>query len=167
MLRDITLGQYMPGKTAVHKLDPRTKIILTILYIAMIFCVSSPIWYVLPFLYVLLAVRLSGLKPRHLLKSIKPLRFANYVGWATAVIGVLFALFTIIRKLLNPAIQSGWASTISIILLLGGVVIALLGIIGEYIGRIYLSINRYPQFVVRSVTRGGKVQEESETSLGA
>lgn len=99
--------------------------------------------------------------------SIKPLRFANYVGWATAVIGVLFALFTIIRKLLNPAIQSGWASTISIILLLGGVVIALLGIIGEYIGRIYLSINRYPQFVVRSVTRGGKVQEESETSLGA
>ena len=84
MLRDITLGQYMPGKTAVHKLDPRTKIILTILYIAMIFCVSSPIWYVLPFLYVLLAVRLSGLKPRHLLKSIKPLRFLLILDEPTA-----------------------------------------------------------------------------------
>ena len=39
MLRDITLGQYMPGKTIVHRLDPRNKIILTILYIAIIFCV--------------------------------------------------------------------------------------------------------------------------------
>ena len=75
MLRDITLGQYMPGSTPVHKLDPRMKIILTILYIAIIFCVSSPLWYVIPLLYVLLAVKLSGLKPKHLLKSIKPLRF--------------------------------------------------------------------------------------------
>jgi len=75
MLRDITLGQYMPGNTLVHKLDPRMKIILTILYIAIIFCVSSPLWYVIPLLYVLLATRLSGLQPKHLLKSIKPLRF--------------------------------------------------------------------------------------------
>ena len=96
--------------------------------------------------------------------SIKPLRFANYVGWAVAAFGVLFALLTIVRKLLNPAIQSGWASTISVMLLLGGVVIALLGIIGEYIGRIYLSINRYPQFVVRSVTRGC---EEKQEKMGA
>ena len=75
MLRDITLGQYMPGNTVVHKLDPRLKIILTILYIAIIFCVSSPIWYIIPLLYVLLATRLSGLRLKHLLKSIKPLRF--------------------------------------------------------------------------------------------
>lgn len=97
--------------------------------------------------------------------SIKPLRFANYVGWGIAGAGVLYALVTVIRKLLNPAIQSGWASTIAIMLLLGGVVIALLGIIGEYIGRIYLSINRYPQFVVRSVTRG--CGEKDEKKLGA
>ena len=75
MLRDITLGQYMPGKTIVHRLDPRNKIILTILYIAIIFCVSSPIWYVIPLAYVLLTTKLSGLKPKNLLKSIKPLRF--------------------------------------------------------------------------------------------
>ena len=70
MLRDITLGQYMPGKTIVHRLDPRNKIILTILYIAIIFCVSSPIWYVIPLAYVLLTTKLSGLKPKNLLKSI-------------------------------------------------------------------------------------------------
>lgn len=75
MLRDITLGQYMPGDTVVHRLDPRNKIILTILYIVIIFCVASPVWYVLPLLYVLLVTKLSGLKAKSLLKSIKPLRF--------------------------------------------------------------------------------------------
>ena len=75
MLRDITLGQYMPGQTIVHRLDPRTKIVLTILYIALIFCVASPIWYVIPLIYIMAATRLSGLKAKNLLKSIKPLRF--------------------------------------------------------------------------------------------
>ncbi len=93
--------------------------------------------------------------------SIKPLRLASYVGWVIAAAGFLFALVTIIRKLIDPALQAGWASTISIMLILGGIIITLMGIIGEYIGRIYLSINRYPQFVVRSVTRG-KAEDESE-----
>ena len=103
--------------------------------------------------------------------SIKPLRIANYVGWITAACGFLCALITIIRKLVHPNMQAGWASTISIMLLLGGGVIGLMGIVGEYIGRIYLSINRYPQFVVRSVTRGGetasspKAPVESEVSM--
>ena len=86
--------------------------------------------------------------------SIKPLRFASYAGWFTAAAGGVFALATVIRKLVNPDIPAGWASTISVLLLLGGVIIALIGVVGEYIGRIYLSINRSPQFVVRSVTRG-------------
>ncbi len=75
MLRDITLGQYMPGNTVVHRLDPRTKIILTIFYIAIIFCVASPIWYVIPLVYLLAVSKLSGLTPKRLLKSVKPLRF--------------------------------------------------------------------------------------------
>lgn len=75
MLRDITLGQYMPGKSLIHTLDPRTKILLTIVYIAMIFCVTSPVWYVLPILYLLVCIRLSGLTAKQLLKAIKPLRF--------------------------------------------------------------------------------------------
>jgi len=83
--------------------------------------------------------------------SIKPLRMASYLGWFTAVFGFLFALITIIRKLVNPAMQAGWASTIAVMLALGGVIIALIGILGEYIGRIYLSINRCPQYVVRNV----------------
>ena len=57
-------------------------------------------------------------------------------------------------------------------LILGGVIITLMGIIGEYIGRIYLSINRYPQYVVRSVTRNdskkeGEALEDHSRRLGA
>ena len=75
MLRDITLGQYLPGNTLVHRLDPRMKILLTVLYIALIFCVSSPVWYVIPLAYLLISARLSGLTLKRLLKSVKPLRF--------------------------------------------------------------------------------------------
>ena len=54
MLGDITLGQYLPGNTVVDRLDPRMKNILTILYIALIFCVASPVWYVIPLAYLFL-----------------------------------------------------------------------------------------------------------------
>ncbi len=86
--------------------------------------------------------------------SIKPLRLASYIGWLAAVIGFLFAIVTVVRKIINPEMQAGWASTVALILFMGGLIIALIGIVGEYIGRIYLSINRYPQFVVREVVRG-------------
>ncbi|NLI21879.1 MAG: glycosyltransferase family 2 protein [Clostridiales bacterium] len=83
--------------------------------------------------------------------SIKPLRFANYIGWLTAVFGFVFALVTVVRKLVTPDIEAGWSSTIAVLLVLGGIIIALMGVVGEYIGRIYLSINRCPQYVVRNV----------------
>ena len=82
--------------------------------------------------------------------SIKPLRFANYLGWLIALFGFIFAIVTVFRKLFNPNIEAGWSSTIAVLLVLGGVIIALIGVVGEYIGRIYLSINRCPQYVVRN-----------------
>ncbi len=88
MLRDITLGQYMPGNTIVHRLDPRTKILLTIVYIAMIFCVSSPVWYVIPLIYVALCAKLSGITVKQLIKTIKPLRFLLLI---TFVLNLFFS----------------------------------------------------------------------------
>jgi undecaprenyl-phosphate 4-deoxy-4-formamido-L-arabinose transferase len=102
--------------------------------------------------------------------SIKPLRLANYIGWFTAIFGFLFALVTIIRKLIDPTMQAGWASTLAVMLTLGGVIIALIGIVGEYVGRIYLSINRSPQYVVRNIIdpRGKEVPHEDHSRhLGA
>ena len=88
MLRDITLGQYMPGNTIVHRLDPRTKILLTIVYIAMIFCVSSPVWYVIPLFFVALCAKLSGITVKQLVKTIKPLRFLLLI---TFVLNLFFS----------------------------------------------------------------------------
>ncbi|HPF88299.1 MAG TPA: energy-coupling factor transporter transmembrane component T [Candidatus Limiplasma sp.] len=88
MFKDITLGQYMPGNTVVHRLDPRAKILLTIVYIAMVFTVSSPVFYIIPAAYVYISARLSGISFRQLLKSVKPLRFLLIL---TFVLNIFFS----------------------------------------------------------------------------
>lgn len=81
--------------------------------------------------------------------SIKPLRLSSLVGVICAIIGFIFGLVTIIRKLVVPDISVGWSSTVSIMLFIGGLIMLMLGMIGEYIGRIYISINNSPQYVVK------------------
>ena len=75
MLSDITLGQYYPGDSVVHRLDPRMKLILTIIYIVGVFLVGNLPGYAIALLYLYLVVRLSGIKFGYLLKGVKPLRF--------------------------------------------------------------------------------------------
>jgi undecaprenyl-phosphate 4-deoxy-4-formamido-L-arabinose transferase len=58
----------------------------------------------------------------------------------------------VVIKLLNPAIQAGWTSLMATVLLVGGLQLAGLGLIGEYLGRVYLKLNRKPQYVVRETT---------------
>lgn len=81
--------------------------------------------------------------------SIKPLRISSLVGVICAVIGFIFGVVTIIRKLVSTDISVGWSSTISIMLFIGGLIMLMLGMIGEYLGRIYISINDSPQFVIK------------------
>ncbi len=83
--------------------------------------------------------------------SIMPLRIASYTGSFIAIIGFIYAIYVIIKKIMNPMILLGWSSTIAIILILGGFILLVLGLIGEYIGRIYININNSPQYVVRDV----------------
>lgn len=74
-MRDITLGQYVAGDSVIHKLDPRTKIAMMILYIAMTFLVKD-IWFLtIPFIYLVLELVLSGISLRYILNSLKPIRF--------------------------------------------------------------------------------------------
>ena len=75
MLKDITLGQYFPGNTIVHRLDPRTKLMLTVLFIACIFTAKSYISYLAAFLSLSLYVALSRVNPALLLRGLKPLLF--------------------------------------------------------------------------------------------
>lgn len=95
--------------------------------------------------------------------SVKPLEIGSIVGLTVAVAGFIFALVTLIRKLLNPNIPAGWSSTISALMILCGMIMVMLGLIGEYIGRIYICLNKSPQFVVREVlTKRGEAAPERE-----
>ena len=75
MLKDITLGQYFPGDSAIHRMDPRMKLILTIVYIVGVFFISNLPGYLLALAFLYLVVRISGIKFDYLIKGIKPLRF--------------------------------------------------------------------------------------------
>ncbi len=75
MLSNITLGQYYPGNSIIHRLDPRIKITLSIAFIVGIFLVQNLLGYVLALLYILLTVRLSTVPFKMLMRGIKPLRF--------------------------------------------------------------------------------------------
>lgn len=81
--------------------------------------------------------------------SVKPLRVASILGIMFSAIGFLFSLFIVIRKIVLPDIAAGWTSTIALTLLIGGLILFVLGVIGEYVGRIYMSINDLPQYVIR------------------
>ena len=80
--------------------------------------------------------------------SIKPLRLATLFGLIVAGGGFIYFIFTIVRKIIKPNIPMGWTSTISIMLIIGGSILFVLGMIGEYLGRVYLSLNKEPQYVI-------------------
>lgn len=73
--------------------------------------------------------------------SVKPLRLAETFGLITAGLGFVYAIWNIIKKFVNPIAPIGWSSTISVILIIGGAILCVLGMMGEYIGRIYICIN--------------------------
>ena len=72
MLKDITLGQYFPGTTLAHKLDPRTKILLVTLYIVALFCAKGLVTYGILALCLAICVRISKVKIKALVKGLKP-----------------------------------------------------------------------------------------------
>lgn len=63
--------------------------------------------------------------------------------------GFLYGIYTIVKKLVNPDVPLGFSSTMAAIVFFGGMIMVLLGMIGEYIGRIYISLNNSPQYVIR------------------
>jgi len=75
MLKDITLGQYFPGESQIHKLDPRYKIIITFLFVAAVFSVRNYAGYVFAFVYIAIASVLSGVSVKYLAGNLKPLYF--------------------------------------------------------------------------------------------
>ncbi len=116
MIKDITLGQFFPGNSVLHKLDPRIKIILAIIFIAIVFLAKTPLAYAEIFLYTVILIIVSGISFKTIMKSMKPLVFVLAftsilnIFWTTGenllvsigpvkvyAEGVMFAIFMIIR----------------------------------------------------------------------
>ena len=86
--------------------------------------------------------------------SVKPLRLASFLGFACAVFGFGLGTWTVINKLfIHPNAPLGYSSMMSVILFIGGIMMLVLGLIGEYIGRIYICINSSPQYVIARETK--------------
>ncbi len=81
--------------------------------------------------------------------SIKPLRVATAMGCMTACAGFLYGIYTVIKKLVIPDVPIGFSALMAALVFIGGMIMLMLGLIGEYIGRIYISLNNSPQYVIR------------------
>ena len=87
--------------------------------------------------------------------SVMPLRLATLLGFVTAGLGFLGGIWVVIEKFLLHQPQ-GWTTLMVAMALFSGTQLVILGIAGEYLGRMHLNLNRRPQFVVREVLRGGE-----------
>lgn len=92
--------------------------------------------------------------------SVKPLRVSTFLGLVTAAIGFVAGVVMIIKRLMNPDMPMGYTSLAVIQLFLGGMILMCLGLVGEYIGRIYISQNKSPQYVVRNTINMAQTEEE-------
>lgn len=85
--------------------------------------------------------------------SIKPLQFSTALGFAFSILGFIYAITIVVRKVMGVTGLEGWTSIIALLLILGGIVLMMLGLIGEYVGRIYICINNSPQYVIKETTK--------------
>ncbi len=87
--------------------------------------------------------------------SVKPIRLITAFGFIVAAISLIGIIWSVVSAFLNMTV-AGWASTVSIICFLGGVQLLSLGVIGEYIGKIYLEVKQRPRFIIDKKTDGIK-----------
>lgn len=87
--------------------------------------------------------------------SIAPLRISAVLGMLTALGGFVYMIVITIQRILNPNILPGYSSIMIALLLIGGVLMMMLGLVGEYLGRVYMTVSNKPQYFVRTVLNDG------------
>ncbi|MGI2295394.1 glycosyltransferase family 2 protein [Paenibacillus sp. GXUN7292] len=92
--------------------------------------------------------------------SYKPLKIASYVGFALSLGGFIYLLVVIWQRLFTETTESGWASIIAINLIFNGIILMILGVIGEYIGRIYDESKNRPLYIIRHAD--GSITQEQQ-----
>lgn len=93
--------------------------------------------------------------------SIKPLRIATLTGGVSALAGFIYAIYTVVKKIFiqPPELVIGFSALISSIMVIGGLVMLMLGLVGEYVGRMYITMNNSPQYVIREKIPSGETAE--------
>lgn len=92
--------------------------------------------------------------------SIKPLRIATFIGSVCAFGGFAYGIYTIIKKLVLVNVEAGFSALMSVLVFLGGMIMLMLGMIGEYVGRMYICMNCSPQYVVREIIEQEEAKNE-------
>ena len=95
--------------------------------------------------------------------SVKPLRIATVSGMCFAILGFLYGIYTIIKKIFinPPGLVTGFSALMAMLVFMGGMLMLMMGLVGEYMGRMYISMNNSPQFVIREMV-GKDADEERE-----
>ena len=88
--------------------------------------------------------------------SVKPLRIATFSGAVFAMLSILYGIYTVIKKCVLPDVPVGYSAMICAIIFMGSMLMIMLGLAGEYIGRSYMALNETPQYVVREIVNGNK-----------
>lgn len=90
--------------------------------------------------------------------SIFPLNLAVYTGFISALLGLVLAVYYFVKFMLGLETLTGWTSLIVVILILGGLILLALGIIGRYLGQMYLTINKSPKYIIKETTSNNEEQ---------
>ena len=98
--------------------------------------------------------------------SVMPLRVSTFTGIGLSILGLAGAAWAAVSALFLEKTPPGWASLTVAVMLLSGVQLLILGLVGEYLGRLYLTVNRRPQTVVRTVLRSDAVPSSPRRSAG-
>ena len=108
-LKDITLGQYFPGNTVIHRLDPRTKLLFTVLYIVALFSAKGGVSYAVLFAVLCASIAVSRIHPRNILRGMKPILFIIVL---TAVLNIFYTPGDPIWqwKFLKITVEGLWAA---------------------------------------------------------
>ena len=91
--------------------------------------------------------------------SVKPLELGSILGVMLFLLGIVGGIAVVVNKIVHPDVLLGWSSLISLLMFIGGAIMLMLGLMGEYIGRIYICINRSPQYVVSEETKKQRVMD--------
>ena len=81
--------------------------------------------------------------------SMMPLRAASVLGVIMGALGLVMGVIVVVQKIADPEIQAGWPSMMATTAVVGGLILICLGIVGEYLGRMFMTVNNAPQYVVK------------------